>query len=73
MAGCDVQDEMLAQTRTSRAELIDKVREIMSGAANPAEELIATGEALARIGRALQSLTTQEAKRVLRAVIALES
>ncbi len=56
----------------SRVDVLSKVREILNTCQDPAEELIAMGEALAKIGRALKGLPPTEAKAVLRALMAME-
>ena len=60
--------------KVSRAALVRTVVDVMDKATiNPAEELIACGEALAEIGRALRGLSVQEAKAVMRAAFELAS
>ena len=56
----------------NRLEVINKIREIIDADTDdPAEELVKMGEVLVKIGKSLQGLSIEEARKVLRAVTVL--
>ena len=56
----------------NRLEVINKIREIIDADTDdPAEELVKMGEVLIKIGKSLQGLSIEEARKVLRAVTVL--
>lgn len=56
----------------NRLEVVNKIREIIDADTDdPAEELVKMGEVLIKIGKSLQGLSIEEARKVLRAVTVL--
>ena len=56
----------------NRLEVVNKIREIIDADTDdPAEELVKMGEVLIKIGQALQGLSVEESRKVLRAVTVL--
>ena len=57
----------------NRIEVMSKVREVLdTKTADPADELIALGQALVGIGKALKGQSSHDARAILRAVSELE-
>jgi hypothetical protein len=60
------------KTKLNRIELMRKVNEVVDDATNdPADELIAMGEALVKVGQALKGLTIHDARAVIKGVQAI--
>lgn len=58
--------------RLSRMELLDKLSEIVNASTNdPAEDLIAIGQALQKIGEALRGQSLPDARAIITAVRAV--
>jgi len=58
--------------KANRTELVKMVKEtIESNTCDPADEIIAMGEALVAVGKTLQGLSTSDARRVMQAVVIL--
>jgi len=58
--------------KANRMELVKMVKEtIESNTYDPADEIIAMGEALVAVGKSLQGLATPDARRVMKAVALL--
>ena len=56
----------------NKLEVVNKIREIIDADTDdPAEELVKMGEVLIKIGKSLQGLSIEEARKVLRAVTVL--
>jgi hypothetical protein len=63
----------MTETKLNRNDLLAKVREVIYASSNePAEELIAMGQALTKIGEALRGQSGADCRAIITAVATME-